>query len=290
MTNNSIKLRVGDELLTFREGERRSVPSDFTDENNVLLMHGFTASSSYMQKIATDLHDLKLNVFVFEYNSYKGIDCAANSLFQILSDLDRLGNGIINKNKINIIAHSMGGLVAKTFCVLYKGSNFVSCIFTIGTPHNGTLADADYINTLVKYYETLGGAGAPKGYSKNCRSLLQIMKIDDDQLLQYLDNDNSKLDGIRLGSISGGKRFIEISKTSVFNKIANNLLQKHLGHEDNDGLVGESSSDWSSNFSGTTQEPVRHLNTYPEYNDLNHSYLINNHSVSLQIASFVYAK
>jgi triacylglycerol esterase/lipase EstA (alpha/beta hydrolase family) len=50
------------------------------------------------------------------------------------------------KNKVIIIAHSMGGLVSREYIKNYGGINSVSKLITIGTPNHGT--DAFTINTL----------------------------------------------------------------------------------------------------------------------------------------------
>lgn len=285
MKTSKMLIKSGAELLTF-DGNTPS-PSDFNSDKNVILLHGFTATSVYLKKLGSDLHQLGFNVFYFNYNSYKGIDKAAEVMSDRITNLDLIGDGCISSNPVNIVAHSMGGLVARSFCQMYSGTKFVSSIFSIGTPHNGTLNDATYVDAFVKFYESLAGSGAPKGYRRDCRSLLQLTQQDKENFIEQLNSTQSMLGSIKLASISGGKRYLEIGKIFPFNRIANRILQIHLGNEDNDGLVCESSSSWKSNNGNHSHSNYIHFNNYPEYLDLNHSYLIENQSVALKIATFI---
>lgn len=282
-------LRHGDELLCLKTNSR-ATPSDFVVESkNVILIHGFTANSKYLELLANTLSSLGINIFLFNYNSYKGIDRAAESLSQIIKGLDDVDSKkTISSEKISVVAHSMGGLVAKAYYNLFDGRAFISKIFTIGTPHDGAFTDQEYVAAFVKVCESLAGSGAPKGYNRSCLSLLQLMKKDDRKILDTLENvEGSNKGALSLASISGGKRYLELKCGSWSNRWLNSTLQGFIGHEQNDGLVKESSSDWTKNIVCQIPVDIMHFNSYTEFPELNHTHLVNNQSVALKIAKFL---
>jgi esterase/lipase len=280
--------RHGDELLCFDTG-RRAAPNDFLNgQNNVILIHGFTANSQYLELLAQSLNDLNISVFLYNYNSYKGIDRAAESLAEKIESLDNYDqNKTISTNRVSIVAHSMGGLVAKAFYKLYNGSVYLNKVLTIGTPHDGAFSNGKYLGAFVKVCESMAGSGTPKGYKKSCRSMVQLLKKDKDKLLDSLELLNSNDYSVSFASISGGRNYIELDCGHVYNRFVNYTIQSIIGHESNDGLVKESSSDWTNNLITQDIQNVVHINDYVEFPDLNHSHLINNHTISLKIAQFL---
>lgn len=73
---------------------------------------------------------------------------------------------------VNIVAHSMGGILARYFIQLMKGDRHVRYLITLGTPHQGTtlsrLAVSPYLKELSPQSETLRrlNASAPPVFSQ----------------------------------------------------------------------------------------------------------------------------
>ena len=85
---------------------------------------------SYLQ---TNGYQENENLFVFPYDWRQGIDLTAAQLNQkILDVLSRTGS-----QQVNIIAHSMGGLVVKNYMKEYANQNKINKFIDIATPHLG---------------------------------------------------------------------------------------------------------------------------------------------------------
>jgi hypothetical protein len=90
-------------------------------------------------------------------------------------------------------------------------------------------------------------------------------------------------------SISGGKNMLKVGKNIIHNKVFNAFLQWKLGSETNDGLVKESSSDFSSaKFRSCFPKCHPHMGsgTYSRYDKTNHSFLISTQPLALAAISF----
>ena len=116
-------LHFGDELFK-NSTWTRATDFDFDHAENVILIHGFTAHGLYMKSLASTFDAYGFNSFVFNYDSYRGIESAAKSLnallFEInnLSKIRTLSEGVLAQRKCSLVCHSMGGLVARA--ILYE--------------------------------------------------------------------------------------------------------------------------------------------------------------------------
>ncbi len=114
-------------------------------KNTILLIHGATVSGSvlkvgpfflgeYFQGVPEHLKSLGVNVELMELPSNSSIEERAVVVKNFLETH-------LAKQKVNIIAHSLGGLDAR-YLVSILQSKQVASITSIGTPHHGTpLAD-----------------------------------------------------------------------------------------------------------------------------------------------------
>ena len=91
----------------------------------------------------TDEYTLNQNLFVFTYDWRKPIDMIADDLKTYIADLP-LEPG----QKINLVGHSMGGLVARAYAQENESDNRINHMYLLGAPNNGT----------VKAYGTWEGA------------------------------------------------------------------------------------------------------------------------------------
>lgn len=278
------RLRTGSHLLLWKE-KRLAVASDFDHSQNVVFIHGFTATGEYLSDLIELVQGHQSNCFCFNYDSLGGIDTAATNLLGLFEKMDRLSNGKLTERKLTLICHSMGGLVARAFCYLPNAGEFVKALVTLGTPHIGTLRGSRHLKLLARWGESV--SRAMPGYdADSCISAAQLLGADKSgavPLLDALQESNSVLNRIPCLSISGGKRWLEFGRNRFKNAIANNRLQALLGNEDNDGLVPEGSSDVTKLPATCRGTSSQHENGYSEYSKINHSNLIANQSIALTI-------
>ena len=101
-------------------------------QRTVVFIHGYLANPSCFLPMSVYLrakgHGLPL---YFDYSSSEGIEQAAVKLRVFLKKNVRGG-------RIDLVCHSMGGLVARLYLQELGGSRRVDSCVTIGTPHKGT--------------------------------------------------------------------------------------------------------------------------------------------------------
>jgi pimeloyl-ACP methyl ester carboxylesterase len=106
--------------------ERRS------DQRTIVLVHGYLANHSTLLPLAGWLRLRGLGpVLCFDYPSTLGIEAGAIRLRDWLRRRVRGG-------RIDLVCHSLGGLVARTYLQELGGARRVDRCITLGTPHRGT--------------------------------------------------------------------------------------------------------------------------------------------------------
>lgn len=278
-------IRVGSQLMVFN-GDRFASAKDFGHSQNVVFIHGFTAHGRYLSSLMEITASNGANCFYFDYDSLGGIDTAAVNLMTLFNQLDALSHGEISKNKLTIVGHSMGGLVARAFASLPTANSFLKAVVTLGTPHAGALMSAKYLKYLVKWSENV--AGVMPGYSATtCVSATQLMGTDNPTgmpLLEKLKEPSTNFVDIPFLSISGGKRWIEVGDNWLLNQGVNRWLQRQFAGGDNDGLILEKSSDFTMLPSYCRGSVAEHKRVYADYDKINHSNLVNSQTIALEIA------
>src|SRR5262245_25797618 len=154
----------------------------------VVLIHGFTSSSTSIAKIATHVHH-SFPVAVFDYPSHKGIDRGAHDLSERLK---RYSN-TLSRTGLALVGHSMGGLVARYFArhadpalrVGLKG------IATLCSPHGAarparTRAARRRLFAMMLDFVERGAPVNPYTRSVNCRAARQLLGEDPDGLTAAL--------------------------------------------------------------------------------------------------------
>lgn len=119
-------------LLPFglRRPQRR--PERGREQRTVVFVHGLVANRSGFLPLRAYL---RLNghrrQLAFNYRSAGSIERLA---VQLKNQIDsHVGGG-----RIDLVAHSLGGLVARTYLQLLGGARRVDRLVTLGTPHHGT--------------------------------------------------------------------------------------------------------------------------------------------------------
>lgn len=282
--------RTGDELLRVSDLQWAGF-KDFASPNPTIFIHGFTADGSYLTTLGRYFQRDDFTSFIYNYDSYLGIDDAAANLASLLSNLNDASGGSIQERGLFIVAHSMGGLVTRAFSLSTFGLKAVRGIALLGTPNDGALQDQKLLSHLIEYGESISEV-MPFARNPLCRSALQLMKGDGRERptgTPLIDDLNTrwKANGhlIPVLTVSGGKRHIELGDAPEKNWLANMYIQKAYAGQSNDGLVTEKSVELASVGIAPRGES-KHLNTYPAFPKLNHTNLIQNQDLALRIISW----
>ena len=111
------------------------------DQRTIVLLHGYVANKSNFYPLAAYLKLKGHKVLFYDYPSRHGVEKAAINFREYLRKHVKGG-------RIDLICHSMGGVVARTYLQLLGGSRRVDKCITLGSPHKGTY-NAYWIPTKV---------------------------------------------------------------------------------------------------------------------------------------------
>ncbi len=110
---------------------RRRTPRQ-PNQRTVVLIHGYLANRSTLFPVAAYLRLRGVQqVLSFNYRSSDGVEQAALALREYLRRNVRGG-------RIDLVCHSLGGLVARVYIQELGGARRVDRCVTLGTPHRGT--------------------------------------------------------------------------------------------------------------------------------------------------------
>ena len=115
--------------------------TDLLKTGGCVVVHGIGSNPWEMEALIQALGSIYKNVIAFQYPSARSIEENAESLRRSIQSASPT-------TKIDIVAHSMGGLVTrKAVQLLGSKGIFVKNVFTIGTPHKGAI-----IAKVVSYF------------------------------------------------------------------------------------------------------------------------------------------
>ncbi len=116
--------------------EPRIHPKMAHNPRPVLLVHGIIHNRSAFVTLKRRLEHLGWeNIYTMNYRTSHG------HIFRMVEDLGHKVDSILKKTgakQVDIIAHSLGGLVARTYMSLGEGRGKIKRLVTLGTPHQGT--------------------------------------------------------------------------------------------------------------------------------------------------------
>jgi len=208
----------------------------------ILLCHGMGGDKpflKYFRTVPEDLESAGIKVRqtdVWRYGSvYKRASLLEN---QVRATLDHLG-----VKKLNLIAHSMGGLDARYFIANMGGHEYVESLVTIGTPHRGS-AYCDWCiqNVVAPSKVDLWGKHLP--WEIGAWNNLTTHYLRDDFNPKTRD-----VDGVSYYSIAG------VMTPTLINPLTFSYNKLHPIEGANDGLVSVHSAMWGT-FLGTV--PLDH--------------------------------
>ena len=101
----------------------------------VILVHGMIRSSKSMAAYRLPLEKAGFQVFPFDYPSTRvDLDASADYLHQVIESLDGI-------ERLHIVAHSMGGLVTRTYRAKHHDERLVRIVLVGSPQHGAELAD-----------------------------------------------------------------------------------------------------------------------------------------------------
>jgi triacylglycerol esterase/lipase EstA (alpha/beta hydrolase family) len=119
-------------LLPFGASPSRRRTPRRRDQHTVVLIHGYLSNRSALFPLATYLRVVGFEqVLTFNYRSGQGVERSARELREFLRRHVRGG-------RIDLVCHSLGGLVARVYLQELGGARRVDRCVTLGTPHHGT--------------------------------------------------------------------------------------------------------------------------------------------------------
>lgn len=217
----------------------------------VVFHHGFMGGTGMGMNMpaAEVLQAQGLKVYRTEVSPANSIAYRAKQLGTQIDDILRKSGS----QKVNIIAHSMGGLDSRYLISSMGYSNRVASLTTIATPHRGTpLADIALSsgrgNKVLNLFVTL----ASKGINSN--STLQNNNLNaalNDLRPSFMENtfnpQNPDKEGVYYQSYAGVSGRDSEDRLTLLLLLSHNMIRKT--HGANDGVVPLSSAKWS-NFKG----------------------------------------
>ena len=210
--------------------------------------------------------DLKKNGAVIYYGDQESAmtvhNCGRQLAKKIKQITDETGCG-----KVNIIAHSKGGLDSRAAITLYGAEPYVASLTTVNTPHHGCLF-ADYLLSKapekLKHTVATGYNGTLKHLGdKNPDFIAAVTDLTNEECERFnkLCPDSDKVIYQSMGSkalsVTGGRFPLNLSYAFV----------KHFDGP-NDGLVSVESMKWGENFTLYVPEGTRGI-THGDVIDLN---------------------
>lgn len=119
-------------LYPFGIADTRARTPRRADQRTVVLVHGYLANRSTLFPVAAWLRLCGVKqVLTYNYRSSRGVEQAAHGLRDFLRRRVRGG-------RVDLVCHSLGGLVARVYLQELGGARRVDRCVTLGTPHRGT--------------------------------------------------------------------------------------------------------------------------------------------------------
>ncbi|MDD3740738.1 MAG: alpha/beta fold hydrolase [Bacteroidales bacterium] len=152
----------------------------------IFFIHGFLGTAGTWSKMSSQIGDKGYFTFTHDYNAGAGsIEDQSRQLKQNIDDyFSKCG---IKVKKVDLICHSMGGLIARAYIQSNIYNKNVRKLITVGTPHHGVGNDDTFYN-WIGYWSGKQGAS---WYNKH--------KI----AIQQLKENSSFLKRLNAGEVSG---------------------------------------------------------------------------------------
>jgi pimeloyl-ACP methyl ester carboxylesterase len=131
-------------LLPFGYRRPRPRPERRREQRTIVFVHGLAANRSGFLPLQAYLR-------LHGYHRQLAINYrSGGSIERLALHLKRELDTAVGGGRIDVVAHSLGGLVARCYLQLLGGARRVDRLITLGTPHHGTYAANFIPSTLVR--------------------------------------------------------------------------------------------------------------------------------------------
>ncbi len=186
---------------------------------------------------------------------YYGMQQSAASVNSCGEELAKRIEQIVNETgceKVNIIAHSKGGLDSRVAISSFGADKYVASLTTINTPHQGCIFSEYLLNVMPeKLKSSIANSYnvALKAFGDTSPSFIDAVMDLTVSNCNKINEKNPNVDGVLYESVGS------YCKNAVSGRFPLNLSHTIVKHFDgkNDGLVAVSSAKWGCNF--TLLEP-----------------------------------
>lgn len=211
-----------------------------TKEKWVILVHGIRSDAGSMKDLEKALKEKGYHVVNISYPSTdQYIEEHAGILMKTLvNDITDFRNA----EYVDMVTHSLGGLVARYYAEVIKQNQKVKNIVTIGTPHTGSKL-AIYIYSFGSEYADLGDISKELKKEWGDKALRQL--IPDNDVLKKLNNDglNPNISYLAIaGTKTTEKTFFGLVIPTKYT-LSGGLIEKP-----NDGVVTVESASYIKNL------------------------------------------
>ena len=214
----------------------------------ILLVHGiFFRDNKYINYWGRIPKELEQNGAVIFYGNHQSAAAVATSAMELTARIKQVLRET-GSEKVNIIAHSKGGLDCRYAIAKYGAGPFIASLTTVNTPHKGCLF-ADYL--LNKAPEKLK-KHVNKAYNATLKRLGDhnpdfLAAVEDLTALRCFQRELEMPlpEGVFCQSIGS---VLTHSGTGQFPLNLSHQLAAHFDKAPNDGLVSETSFRWSDRY------------------------------------------
>lgn len=219
----------------------------------IVLLHGFMGFDKalkvdYFYRIARDYQNRCAMVYTTNVNPLNTIQRRA---LELVPQIEQILE-VTKSEKINIIAHSMGGLDARHLISNLGFQNRVASLTTIGTPHRGTPVP-EYVwrhlgkkNFLYKAFEFLiyGATSSGKRGVNEISLNAALWNLTPTYVNKYFNPNTKDAPGVYYQSYAGLTSVTGLTTGDVIDPLLILFQPSFIGFGANDGLVPVSSAKW----------------------------------------------
>lgn len=229
----------------------------------VLLCHGYGAIASLVKP--SPLHDVAMLLRSHQVPAYAPpvipyakIEIRAQSWVKVINELSELVPG----SKINIIAHSMGGLDIRYALSKLDVARNVASLTTISTPHRGTSLAELTLRTpepirdkMADFLDWIGNRVYPDG---NCDSEASAVQLTRSYITEMFNPEITNSDDVPYYSYSSAVGKGTEHPISVIARYQNNHIYDIEGP--NDGMVSVESAKWGEHIKTSNLSHLEQMN------------------------------
>lgn len=255
------------ETALAKKDEQRAAQQVCRTKYPILLVHGvFFRDSKYLNYWGRVPAELKKNGAVIYYGEQQSALAVADSAEELAARIKEICEST-GCEKLNIIAHSKGGLDSRYAISKLGCDRYVASLTTINTPHRGCIF-AEYLlgkapEKLVSSIENTYNAAFRKLGDPNPDFMAAVKNLTNSFCADF-NRDVPDAEGVMYQSFgSVAKNF----KSGRFPLNVSYPLVKHFDG-DNDGLVALSASEWGEKFTPVYPQGKRGI-THADVIDLN---------------------